>query len=109
MGIDGDDEFDPSLTSFAQPARLHVEPIGISIDFDCRSRFRNGVQNRFDATFEWRSALNQSSERMTPNLKYRLAHRGDDSLGHLFAVHFVTRVDAGDNDIELLKDPVRII
>src|SRR5438445_469211 len=54
MRVSRDHKLDLSLARFANPARLHVQSIRITVDFDCRARFGNDVENLFYPAGEWR-------------------------------------------------------
>src|SRR5688572_29342298 len=109
MRINGNYELDFAFASFADPMRLHVQPVRITVDFDRRARFGNHIENSFDVAFKWRPPLNQTSERVPPNLEHRLTHGCDNPLRHLLRVHFVARMNARYDYVELLQNPVRII
>src|SRR5712691_9985202 len=107
--IDRDHKLDLPFARLAQPKWFHIQAIGVAVDLDGRARFGNHIQNCFDPTIERRATLNQTPQRMAPNLKDRLAHGGGQSTGHLVFVHLVTRVNARHDHVELLEDPIGII
>src|SRR5437660_12922469 len=109
MRVSRDHRLDLSLARFANPARLHVQSIRITVDFDCRARFGNDVENLFYPAGEWRPPLDETTQRVAPDLEYRLLHRADYSPRHLILVHFVTGMNAGNDNVEFFQDAIRII
>src|SRR5437588_3138592 len=109
MRVDRDHELDLPFARLAQPVWLHIQTIRVTVDLDRRARFGNHIQNFFDPTIKRRTALNQTPQRMAPNLECRLPHGSGQSTCHLVFVHLVTRVNACHDHVELLENPIGII
>src|SRR5262249_5813130 len=82
---------------------------GISADLDSRAGLRYHVQDPLHLDFNRRPSLNQSTQRMSPDLEQRILHRVDDAVRHLGFVEFVTLMNAGDYDVEFLQDVIGVV
>src|SRR5262245_41715389 len=109
MGISRNHELDSALSSFARPARLQVQPVRISADLNSGARLGYHIQDSLHLNFDRRPPLNQSPQRMTPYFEQRVLHRIDDPTRHFGFVEFISLMNAGDDDVELLEDMIGVV
>src|SRR5262245_42015253 len=75
MGVGGYDKFNTAASCGANPVRLEVETVRVTVHFDGASGLRDGAEHLVHSAFERRTRPDQSAQRMAPDLEERQLER----------------------------------
>ena len=109
MSVRIDAEDAALIECLLMPAPVEVESPGMSVNFDSDAVFRTRFEDFVDVEIITGPAQQLASGHVPDDCRPRISDRLDDTLRLFLLWQLEAAVHAGDNEIELLQDIIRVI